>query len=297
MGYFRQVTSIFLIFALIWTAGATTFDKIRYNGGTVSTNVDPEDWHNQLTVASDRIVLALKDGQSVNIDPTLVSNLSYGQEAHRRVGTMVALGILLTPIALFGLFHKTRLHYIGVEYKTADGKNAGLLIQAHKDNYRAVLQALRGATHAPISVSEEDRKYIASAVGDSSLQTAPASAQPAPPGQASTGTTGAAPAASPATTPTPAEATAPGAAGATTPAPASPAVQGQPEKGTIILATTPPGASVFVNESFAGQTPARLRLAPGKYRIRLFLQDYKEWAQEIEVFEGSEVNLQIELKK
>ena len=132
------------------------------------------DWHNQLTVASDRIVLYLKDGQSVHIDPALVSNLSYGQEAHRRVGTMIALGILLTPIALFGLFHKTRLHYIGMEYRTADGKNAGLLIQAHKDNYRAVLQALRGATHAPISVSEEDRKYIASAVGDSGLQTAPA---------------------------------------------------------------------------------------------------------------------------
>ena len=267
MRFFRQVTSRFLIFALLGSAEATTFDKIRYNGGTVSTNVDPEDWHNQLTVASDRIVLALKDGQSVNTDPALVSNLSYGQEAHRRVGTMIALGILLTPIALFGLFHKTRLHYIGVEYRTPDGKNAGLLSQAHKDNYRAVLQALRGATHAPISVSEEDRKYIASAVGDSGLQTAPAAA-PAP--------TPATPSAQdPASTPRPAP--------------------GMPEKGTIILATNPPGASVFVNESFAGQTPAKLRLAPGKYRIRLFLQGLKEWQQEIEVFEGSEVNLQIKL--
>jgi hypothetical protein len=53
----------------------------------------------------------------------------------------------------------------------------------------------------------------------------------------------------------------------------------------------------FINENFAGQTPAKLRLSPRLLRIRLFLQGYKEWAQEIEVFEGSEVNLQIELQK
>jgi len=30
---------------------------------------------------------------------------------------MVALGILVAPLVLFGLFHKTRLHFIGIEYK------------------------------------------------------------------------------------------------------------------------------------------------------------------------------------
>ncbi len=73
---------------------------------------------------------------------------------------MVALGILLTPLALFGLFHKTRLHYIGIEFTTPEGKKSALLIQAHKNNYRAVLLALRGATGAPVAVSEEDRKYV-----------------------------------------------------------------------------------------------------------------------------------------
>jgi hypothetical protein len=277
MKLFRQIVSVSLIVSLAWFAEATTFDKIRYNGGTVNTNVDPKDWDNQLTVASDRIVLALKDGQSVKIDPALVTGLSYGQEAHRRVGTMIALGILVAPLALFGLFHKTRLHYIGIEYRTPDGKNAGLLVQAHKDNYRGVLQALRGATQAPISVAPEDRKYIASAVGEGSLQSAPAEA-PAPPA-------GAAPAPTPAAIP------------GTAPAPAPPAAPAPPDKGTINLTSNPVGASIFINESFAGQTPAKLRLSPRKVRLRLFLQGYKEWAQEIEIFEGSEVNLQIELQK
>jgi hypothetical protein len=267
---FRSLVSAVLILALAAFVPATTFDKIRYNGGTVATNVDPKDWDNHLTVESDRILLRLKDGQSVKIDPALVTGLSYGQEAHRRVGTMIALGILVAPIALFGLFHKTRLHFIGIEYRTADGKSGGLLIQAHKDNYRGVLMALRGATQAPIAVAPEDRKYIASAIGEGSLQPAAASA-PAT--------------AAPAAAPTPAA------------APATPAAPAPADKGIINLTSTPPGANIFINESFAGQTPAKLRLSPRKIRLRLFLQGYKDWSQEIEIFEGSEVNLQIELQK
>ncbi|MBI4469543.1 MAG: hypothetical protein HY650_09515 [Acidobacteria bacterium] len=155
-----------LIFTLAHAAVGQgyTFKDIRYNGGTIQTKVNPKDWGNRLIVSSDEIRLELKDGQVQRIDPKLVSGLSYGQEAHRRVGTMVALGILFAPLALFGLFHKTRLHFIGIEYGTADGKRAGELLQGHKNNYRGVLMALRGATGAPVAVAEEDRKYVATGI-------------------------------------------------------------------------------------------------------------------------------------
>src|SRR5215475_1279959 len=141
-------------------AHGNSFKDIRYQGGTVQTKVKPDDWDNKLTITSDEIRFDLEDGQHVKIDPKRVTGLSYGQEAHRRVGTMITLGILLTPLALFGLFHKTRLHYVGIEFTTADDKKSGLLLQAHKDNYRAVLVALRGATGAPIAVAPEDRKFV-----------------------------------------------------------------------------------------------------------------------------------------
>ena len=48
---------------------------------------------------------------------------------------MVALAVLVAPVALFGLFHKTRLHYIGLQYSTQDNKTAGILLQGDKDNY------------------------------------------------------------------------------------------------------------------------------------------------------------------
>jgi hypothetical protein len=162
-GVMRSIYKL-LVILLIWAVTAyaqgNSWNKVRCNGGTLQTKVSPKDWDNQLTVTSDKITFHLKDGQEIDIDPASVTGLSYGQEAHRRVGTMVALGILVAPLALFGLFHKTRLHFIGVEYTTPDGKKAGILLQGHKDNYRAILMALRGATGAPVAVSEEDRKYV-----------------------------------------------------------------------------------------------------------------------------------------
>lgn len=151
----------FVLIASILTYGqGNTFKRIRYQGGSVASTVKPDDWDNTLIVTSDEITLKLKDGKVEKVDPKRVTGLSYGQEAHRRVGTMIALAVLVAPLALFGLFHKTRKHYIGIEWKEADDKKGGVLLQADKDDCRGVLMALRGVTGAPVAVSAEERKYV-----------------------------------------------------------------------------------------------------------------------------------------
>lgn len=119
-----QLLAIVLSGAILAYSQGNSFDRIRYNGGTVQTKVNPKDWGNQLTVTPQEIRLDLKDGQNLRIDPKRVYGLSYGQEAHRRVGTMIALGVLLAPLALFGLFHKTRLHFVGIEFTTAEDQKS-----------------------------------------------------------------------------------------------------------------------------------------------------------------------------
>ncbi len=160
----RQIIAVVAILTVTSYAQGNSWNKVRYNGGTLATKVDFKDWNNQLTVTPDTITLKLKDGQVLEIPTKSVTGLSYGQEAHRRVGTMVALAILIAPVALFGLFHKTRLHYIGIEYATPDKKSAGVLLQGDKNNYRAILMALRGATGAKVDVAEDDRKYVPTGV-------------------------------------------------------------------------------------------------------------------------------------
>ncbi len=117
----HRVFVMMSILSVLTYGQGNTFEKIRYNGGTVQTKIKPDDWNNRLAITSDEIKLELKDGQKIVIDPKRVTGLGYGQEAHRRVGTMIALAFL-SPVALFGLFHKTRLHYISVEFTAPDEK-------------------------------------------------------------------------------------------------------------------------------------------------------------------------------
>ena len=156
----KRLLALLLSCVLLTYAQGNTFTKVRYNGGSVASKVGPKDWNNKLTITPDAIVLVLKDQQIVSIPPKSVTSLSYGQEAHRRVGTMIALAVLVAPVALFGLFHKTRLHFIGVQYKTSDDKSGGILLQGDKDNYRAILVGLQGVTGTPISVGEKEREFI-----------------------------------------------------------------------------------------------------------------------------------------
>jgi len=151
---------ILLTFSLLTYGQGNSFKKIRYQGGSIASKVKSDDWNNRLTVTPEEIKLEFKDGVTSTIDPKKVTGLSYGQEAHRRVGTMILLAVLISPIALFGLLHKTRKHYVGIEWQDAEGKKNGVLLQADKDNYKGVLMALRGVTGAPVAVSAEERKYV-----------------------------------------------------------------------------------------------------------------------------------------
>lgn len=155
----QKFVALLLVTTLLAFSKGNDF-AVRYNGGSVPTKVGPHDWGNKLTVTPTAIVLELKDTNRIEIEPTAVTSLSYGQEAHRRVGTMIALAVLVAPVALFGLLHKTRLHFIGIQYKTTDGGNGGILLQGDKGNYRAILVALQGVTSIPVSVSEKEREYV-----------------------------------------------------------------------------------------------------------------------------------------
>jgi hypothetical protein len=258
----RKLVALFLCSTTaIWAQG-NSFDKVRYNGGSVDSKVDPKDWNNHLTITSDVITLALKDGKKLDIAPNSVTSLSYGQEAHRRVGTMIALAVLVAPVALFGLFHKTRLHYIGVQYKTPDNKAAGILLQGDKDNYRAILVALQGVTGVPVVVGEKDREFVPVGV---KADVTKSEEKPEQTKQAMVSNA------------------------------ASTAVSSV--IGTVNVSSVPNAADVLVDGEFVGNAPAALKLSAGKHAIIVKSSGYKDWSKEITVQAGSEVQLTANLEK
>jgi hypothetical protein len=130
---------------------SNSWNKVRYTGGTIQAKVDPYDWNTVLTITPDAIMFVFAHRQTLRINPARVISLSYGQEAHRRVGEMVALSIMMvSPIGLFGLLHKSKDHFIGIQFQGDDGKPAGVLIEADKNNYRAILAALTTVTGKPV---------------------------------------------------------------------------------------------------------------------------------------------------
>jgi hypothetical protein len=169
-------------------------------------------------------------------------------------------------VALFGLFHKTRLHFIGVQYTTPDSKAGGILLQGDKDNYRAILVALQSVSGVPVSVAEKEREFIPVGVTTSVSKEA---AEPTK------------------TVATPADST----------PKAEPAADKAGALGTVQVVSTPDGADVYSDGSFLGNAPSTLKLAPGKHTVRVTSSGYKEWSREITVQAGSDVKLNAALEK
>jgi len=64
-----------------------------------------------------------------------------------------------------------------------------------------------------------------------------------------------------------------------------------PPLGTVKIDSDPPGAEIWVDYSFAGQTPSTLRLAAGSHRIELRSPGKQVWQRNLEVSKDSQVTL------
>ena len=134
-------------------AEGNSWNKLRYLGGTVQAKVNPFDWNTTLTITSDALVLVFGPKQSLRLQPSEITALSYGQEAHRRVADMVALSLVATPLALFGILHQSKTHLIGLEFRGVDGKPGGVLLEADKNHYQTILQMLKTVTGKPVQMA------------------------------------------------------------------------------------------------------------------------------------------------
>ncbi|HXX45328.1 MAG TPA: PEGA domain-containing protein [Candidatus Acidoferrales bacterium] len=64
-----------------------------------------------------------------------------------------------------------------------------------------------------------------------------------------------------------------------------------PPVSTVRIDSDPPGAEIYVDYAFVGQTPSMLRLLPGSHRIELRSPGKKEWQRNLELSKNSEVTL------
>lgn len=117
--------------------------KLTYDGGSIA---------NLKTGAGVKLYLEpnwiriRKDHSDLIVVPaSAVTEISYGQDVHRRVGT--AIGLLPVSFGASALMAlaKSKKHYIGMTWDIG-GNKGGAAFQADKRDYRGVLTGLEGIT-------------------------------------------------------------------------------------------------------------------------------------------------------
>jgi hypothetical protein len=137
------VVSIALL-AVVPMAARDEGFKVKYNGGSVTAFKTGAEL--KLYVESDKIRFqGGKKDDPVEIPSSAITEISYGQDVHRRVGTAVAVGLVSFGIGALTALSKSKKHFIGLTWADGD-KKGGLALQCDKNDYRGVLSALEGVT-------------------------------------------------------------------------------------------------------------------------------------------------------
>ena len=124
-------------------AASDTGYKVVYDGGSIPV-VKPGTGI-KLYIESDLIRL-MKDKTEVGqIPASAVTELTYGQDVHRRVGAAIGLAVVSFGLGALMALAKSKKHYIGVTWDDAS-KKGGMAFQADKNEYRGVLAGLEGIT-------------------------------------------------------------------------------------------------------------------------------------------------------
>jgi hypothetical protein len=117
--------------------------KVTYDGGSLTdtkTGIGIK-----LYIEGDHIRF-VRDGRDIALIPaSSVTEISYGQDVHRRVGTAIGLAVFSLGIGALMLLSKSKKHYVGLTWADGD-KKGGLVVQADKNEYRGILAGLEGVT-------------------------------------------------------------------------------------------------------------------------------------------------------
>lgn len=117
--------------------------KVTYDGGSVSTVKAGTGV--RLVLDANQIRLIKDKSEVVVIPASAVTEINYGQDVHRRVGAAIGLAVVSLGIGGLMALTKSKKHYIGITWATADTKG-GFAMQCDKNEYRGILAGLEGVT-------------------------------------------------------------------------------------------------------------------------------------------------------
>jgi hypothetical protein len=116
---------------------------VKYDGGSVAGIKAGTDL--KLHIEESKIRLIKDKEEVVAIPPSAVTEVSYGQDVHRRVGTAIGLAVVSLGIGALMALSKSKKHYVGLTWQDGE-KKGGLAMQCDKNEYRGILTGPEGVT-------------------------------------------------------------------------------------------------------------------------------------------------------
>ncbi|HXE08530.1 MAG TPA: hypothetical protein VN612_11570 [Acidobacteriaceae bacterium] len=138
----RSLVAVVLCLAVPATAFA--FDnsyKVMYDGGSIQDLKAGTDV--RMDIEQDKVVFFHGKEQIAAVPAASITEISYGQDVHRRVGAAIGLAVISFGIGGLMALTKSKKHYIGLTWADGD-KKGGFAMQCDKNDYRGELTALEG---------------------------------------------------------------------------------------------------------------------------------------------------------
>jgi len=140
----NKLLAILMCFAVpIALVAADNSYKVTYDGGSLTDQKAGTGM--KLYIDTNQIRLMKDKTDVVTIPATAVTEISYGQDVHRRVGAAIGLAVVSLGIGALMALTKSKNHYVGLTWADGD-KKGGFAMQCDKNDYRGVLAGLEGVT-------------------------------------------------------------------------------------------------------------------------------------------------------
>lgn len=117
--------------------------KVVYDGGSVAGPKAGTDM--KLYIEGNQVRLVKDKTDVVVIPASAITEISYGQDVHRRVGAAIGLAVVSFGIGGLMALTKSKKHYVGLTWDTGESKG-GFAMQCDKNDYRGILTGLEGVS-------------------------------------------------------------------------------------------------------------------------------------------------------
>ena len=139
----RTLALLLCILIPLMVLAAENSYKIGYDGGSLPGFKAGTEM--RLHLDNDQIRI-MKDKNTVVVIPaSAVTEISYGQDVHRRVGAAIGIAVFTLGIGALMALTKSKKHFVGLTWDDG-GKKGGIAFQADKNDYRGLLAGLEGIT-------------------------------------------------------------------------------------------------------------------------------------------------------